>query len=108
MTTPSLTGQTGVLTGASDGIGAAAGLEVATAGATLVAVGRSEAKLTALGDRIEAAGADRPRLIAADFSRLAAVRDLATELAATTTQIDVLANNAGGIWPERTTTDDGH
>ena len=107
-TTPSLTGKTIVLTGASDGIGAAAALELAAAGADLIAVGRSEAKLAALGDRVEAAGSPRPRLIAADFARLAAVRDLATEIAGTVSQVDVLANNAGGIWPERTTTDDGH
>ncbi len=43
----------------------------------------------------------------ADFTRLGEVRELAAELDAAYPRIDVLANNAGGIFGERTLTADG-
>ncbi|WP_130177938.1 SDR family NAD(P)-dependent oxidoreductase [Cryobacterium sp. SO1] len=91
-----------VITGASDGIGAAAARALAAAGDRIVIVGRSPQKTEAVAAEI---GADH---FIADFSRLAEVRTLATELLKRYQRIDVLANNAGGILGDREVTVDGH
>ena len=90
-----------VITGASDGIGAAAGRQLATAGATVVFVGRSPEKTRAVAETF---GAD---YYLADFTRLDEVRQLATALTEKYDRIDVLANNAGGMFSGPTVTRDG-
>jgi NAD(P)-dependent dehydrogenase (short-subunit alcohol dehydrogenase family) len=92
-----------VLTGASDGIGAEAARQLAGAGHRLILVGRSPEKTRAIA---EEAGAE---YFTADFARLDDVRTLAEELrrAVGDDGIHVLANNAGGIFGERTPTVDG-
>lgn len=90
-----------VITGASDGIGAAAARALTAAGDRVVVVGRSAAKTRAVADELGA-----PHHLA-DFSRLDEVRDLATELREAYPRIDVLVNNAGGVMGRRRTTVDG-
>lgn len=90
-----------VITGASDGIGAAAALRVATHGTVPVLVGRSAEKTSAVAKEIGA------QYYFADFSDLGQVRELAARLAVDHPKIDVLANNAGGIFGARTLTKDG-
>ena len=97
-----MTPRTIVITGASDGIGAAAARTLAKAGEQVVVVGRSAEKTRALANDI---GADH---YLADFSDLSQVRDLAGKLKAAYPRIDVLANNAGGIMGKRTLTVDGN
>jgi NAD(P)-dependent dehydrogenase (short-subunit alcohol dehydrogenase family) len=96
--------KTVIITGASDGIGAAAARQLATAEARVVVVGRSPEKTRAVA---QAAGAE---YLTADFARFDDVRQLADRLLATVGDdgIDVLANNAGGIFGDRTPTVDGH
>jgi NAD(P)-dependent dehydrogenase (short-subunit alcohol dehydrogenase family) len=91
-----------VITGGSDGIGAAAARSLAEGGDQVVIVGRSPDKARAVAGGI---GADS---YAADFSSLAQVRTLAAEVAARYPRIDVLVNNAGLIAGPRTLTTDGH
>lgn len=93
--------RTVVITGASDGIGAAAARILAYPGDTLVLVGRSAQKTAAIARELEA---DH---FVADFTDLAQVRTLAAELLAKYPRIDVLANNAGGIMAGREVTVDG-
>ena len=90
-----------VITGASDGIGAAAAAQLTSAGHQVVVVGRSPEKTRNVA---EAIGADH---FVADFTELAQVRALAAELLATYPRIDVLANNAGGQMGARAVTVDG-
>ncbi|MGV2983273.1 SDR family NAD(P)-dependent oxidoreductase [Microbacterium sp. AGC85] len=90
-----------VVTGASDGIGAAAVRRLAKAGHTVAVVGRSPQKTAAVAAEI---GADH---FTADYARLDDVRRLAAELDAAYPQIDVLANNAGGVFGDRAKTVDG-
>jgi NAD(P)-dependent dehydrogenase (short-subunit alcohol dehydrogenase family) len=90
-----------VVTGASDGIGAAAARLLHADGHRVVVVGRSAEKTAAVADEL---GVDR---YVADFARLDEVRRLAGELDAAYPTIDVLANNAGGIFGDRTKTADG-
>jgi len=97
-----LRGRTVVLTGGSSGIGAAAAERLVDLGARVLVVGRSAAKTAAVADRIGAVP------LVADFARLDDVRRLADELLGLCPRIDVLANNAGAIYPERLVTVDGH
>jgi NAD(P)-dependent dehydrogenase (short-subunit alcohol dehydrogenase family) len=90
-----------VITGASDGIGAAAARQLAGKGDHLVLVGRSEAKTAACARTLGAP------YLCADFTRLDDVRALAERLRTICPRIDVLANNAGGIMGEREITSDG-
>ncbi len=90
-----------VITGASDGIGAAAARELCRRGHEVIVVGRSAQKTEMVARSIGA------RFFVADFARLADVRRLAAELDAACPRIDVLANNAGGVFGDRVTTVDG-
>lgn len=99
---PSATPRTIVITGASDGIGAAGARLLAQAGHRVVVVGRSPDKTARVAGEL---GGDH---FVADFTRLADVRRLAAELDDTYPRIDVLANNAGGILGDRAKTVDGH
>ncbi|GIG68430.1 NAD(P)-dependent dehydrogenase (short-subunit alcohol dehydrogenase family) [Phytomonospora endophytica] len=91
-----------VITGASDGIGAAAARRLHRDGHRVVVVGRSPEKTAAVATEL---GTDAHL---ADFARLDDVRALATALDEAYPRIDVLANNAGGIFGDPTKTVDGH
>ena len=97
-----MTDRTIIITGASDGIGAAAARAFTAGGDRVVVVGRSPEKTAAVAKRI---GADS---FMADFARLQDVRDLAAALLERYPRIDVLANNAGGIMGDRKMTVDGN
>ncbi|MFI5613991.1 SDR family NAD(P)-dependent oxidoreductase [Amycolatopsis sp. NPDC051903] len=90
-----------VITGASDGIGAAAARELHGRGHRVVVVGRSPAKTAAIAGEL---GVDHH---VADFTRFAEVRELAAALDAAYPRIDVLVNNAGGVFGDRAKTEDG-
>lgn len=90
-----------VITGASDGIGAAAARRLRADGHTVVVVGRSAEKTRAVAAELDADS------YVADFTRLDDVERLAGQLRATYPRIDVLANNAGGVFGTRTKTVDG-
>jgi NAD(P)-dependent dehydrogenase (short-subunit alcohol dehydrogenase family) len=93
-----------VITGASDGIGAAAARSLAQAGHQVVLVGRSPDKTNRIAAELKAGSH------VADFADLGAVRALAATLQANYPRIDVLANNAGGVSSARSrqVTGDGH
>ncbi|MGA3256920.1 MAG: SDR family NAD(P)-dependent oxidoreductase [Mycobacterium sp.] len=97
-----MAGRTIVITGASDGLGAAAAKRLSRSGEDVVVVGRSPQKTKAVATEL---GAD---YLVADFADLAQVRALAEQLLARYPRIDVLANNAGGFMGEREVTVDGH
>ncbi|MGZ9808900.1 SDR family NAD(P)-dependent oxidoreductase [Pseudoroseicyclus sp. H15] len=90
-----------VITGASDGIGAKAAGMLKEAGNDVIVVGRSPDKTRKVAEAIDAP------YLTADYAKLDDVRWLATELAELRPRIDVLANNAGGIFSERELTVDG-
>ena len=91
-----------VITGASDGIGASAArlLHRARPEDRLVLIGRDPAKTAAVAESVGA------EFHTADFTRLDEVRALADDLGELE-RIDVLANNAGGVFPGPETTVDG-
>ena len=92
-----------VITGGSDGIGAAAARVLARRGDRIVLVGRSPGKTRSVATEIGA------ECYVADFAHLGQVRELAAGLARQHPRIDVLVNNAGLIaGAQRTVTADGH
>jgi len=98
-----------VITGGTDGIGKAAAYALAVQGARLLVHGRDPDK----GARAVAELKARSRnpaieFLQADFSSLADVRRLAAAVMERTPRIDVLVNNAGGIFGKRTLSKDGY
>lgn len=90
-----------VITGASDGIGAAAARQLHRDGHRVVIVGRSPEKTKAIAAQLSA------DYFIADFTRLSDVRKLVANLDAAYPRIDVLVNNAGGVFGDRQRTVDG-
>lgn len=66
-----LAGKSILVTGAGDGIGRAAALSYASHGATVLLLGRTESKLEAVYDEIEAAGGAKPGIIELDLATAA-------------------------------------
>jgi len=89
-----------IITGASDGIGAAAARQLKAAGHEVVIVGRNETKCEKIANEINSP------YYTADYARLSDVVKLADELNKYPI-IDALANNAGAALNERKVTEDG-
>ncbi|WP_241972578.1 SDR family NAD(P)-dependent oxidoreductase [Cryobacterium cryoconiti] len=92
------------MTGASDGIGAASARQLAARGHRVLITGRSKEKIEAVAHETGA------KAFIADYTRLDDVRRLADEVRAELdgAGLDVLANNAGGLFGDRARTIDGH
>ena len=107
-----LAGKTIVVTGASDGIGQAAVRAYAAAGASVIMIGRHEAKTAAAAQHIMRSlgdAASRPAISweIADLSRQEEVHAVADRVIARAPRIDVLANNVGAIFLDREVTAEG-
>lgn len=88
--------QTILITGSTDGIGKLAALQLAAAGHTVYIHGRKAEKLTNVIAEIKAAsGNSNVDGFVADFSDLAAVRQMAEQVKQVVPTLDVLINNAG-------------
>jgi NAD(P)-dependent dehydrogenase (short-subunit alcohol dehydrogenase family) len=97
-----------VLTGATRGIGQAAAMALARAGAEVALVGREPDRVSAVAADIRRAGAAGPtHEFVADLTLMSAVRSLADVLRERFAHIDVLANNAGALFASRQETTEG-
>lgn len=101
--------RTVVITGGTDGMGAALARHFLTAGDRVIVIGRSRAKfdglLSGLGDP---SAADRAEFVAADLSLLADSRRVVAHLTAHHAQIDALVLAASFIRSRRHVTVEGH
>ena len=93
-------GLTCVVTGASSGIGRAAAHGFAKRGATVIAVARREERLASL---VEELGGAPHSYVVCDLSDIGQVDAMAKAVAARTSKVDVLLNNAGVPGPGRIT-----
>lgn len=102
-------GKTVLITGATNGIGKETALGLARLGAHLVIVGRSATKTQATADEIKSkTGSQQVDVLLADLSSMADVRRLADAFKQKYTRLDVLVNNAGGVFASRQETVDGY
>jgi retinol dehydrogenase 14 len=103
-----MTAKTVLITGATNGIGKAAALDIAKQGANLIIVGRDEAKTEAVANELRNnSGNQTIEFLLADLSSQASIHKLADDFKAKHSRLDVLINNAGGVFDKRKTTVDG-
>jgi NAD(P)-dependent dehydrogenase (short-subunit alcohol dehydrogenase family) len=97
-----------LITGATDGIGAAAARELARRGATLVIVGRNPDKTARVVERLRGeTGNERVEGLTADLSAQPDVRRLAEQFRQRHDRLHVLVNNAGAVFHPRRLSADG-
>lgn len=89
-----LTGQTAIVTGASQGLGRAMAIALAGAGARVACVARNAEKLAATVAVIKEAGGDA-EVMAANVSDSEAVDTIVTTVAEQWGRLDIIVNNAG-------------
>lgn len=106
---PSLDGKTAVITGATGGLGYAAALALAGAGAMVVLTGRNQVKGRRALEEIRSKFPNaRISYEGLDLANLASVADFAARFAALHSSLDLLINNAAVMaLPERQKTADG-
>ncbi|MFO0548701.1 MAG: SDR family oxidoreductase [Polyangiaceae bacterium] len=92
-----LDGKVVLITGATEGVGKAAALELARQGAKLVLVGRNPEKTQRVVSEVQNVASHPVEQIIADMSSMADVRRVAKEFLAKHDRLDVLANNAGAL-----------
>jgi NAD(P)-dependent dehydrogenase (short-subunit alcohol dehydrogenase family) len=103
-----MAGRTVLVTGPTSGLGRAATEALAALGARVVLVGRSPERLASLRDSLVLEhGEDRFPIVACDMGSLESVRAAASRILVTEPRLDVLIDNAGAIFPERTVGPDG-
>lgn len=94
-----LKGRPCLVTGASQGIGKGAARILAAEGCRVAILARREALLNEFADEIEAAGADRPVVIAADATLPDAAETIRDRVYDAFGSLDILVNAAGGSRP---------
>ena len=103
-----LDGRTVLITGPTSGLGREAAEQFAALGARVILAGRTRGKLEAVRAELMAThGVDRFPIVIADMGSLGSVRDAVDEILATKSRLDVVIDNAGAIFPERTIGPDG-
>lgn len=94
-----LVGRHALVCGASSGIGRATALALATSGAEVTVLARSEKNLRTTVDELAAAGASAARFLAADHDDRAALAESVRGLLEAHGPVHILVNNSGGPLP---------
>jgi NAD(P)-dependent dehydrogenase (short-subunit alcohol dehydrogenase family) len=96
-----LTGKTVLITGATSGIGAATAIALARQRARVLAVGRDQARGAAVVQELTRVGGTG-EFLSANLLSLKDIARLADEVMRRTSSVDVLINNAGGMFRTKT------
>lgn len=96
-----------LITGATEGVGKATAVELASKGFTVVLAARSVSKAEAVRAEIKVVTGGDVDIILADLTSLRAVHQLAETFQERYPRLDVLINNAGVFMPKRVLTPDG-
>jgi NAD(P)-dependent dehydrogenase (short-subunit alcohol dehydrogenase family) len=100
-------GKTVAITGATSGIGEVAACRLAQQGARIVLIARDRGRGEQTLKRLELVAPGRNHVVHyANLSRLAEMKGVSEEIAASEARIDVLINNAGAIFGTRQVTGD--
>ena len=109
MTNGQMQGKICLITGATNGIGKATALALATMGATVVIVGRNTAKTAGVVAEIKQQIGNQPvDSLIADLSSLAQIRRAAEAFKERYDRLHVLVNNAGAMFASRQESMDGY
>jgi retinol dehydrogenase 12 len=101
-------GKNVLITGGTSGIGFETAKAIAAKGANVYIVGRDKARTEqAVKDLIAATGNSNIRYFLANFSSMQSVRQLAAQVKSEISVMDVLVNNAGGVFPDFKLNEDG-
>jgi NAD(P)-dependent dehydrogenase (short-subunit alcohol dehydrogenase family) len=100
-------GKTVLLTGGTNGIGLVTARELARMGAQVTIVGRNLEKCRAVVEAIDAETGSPVEFICADLSTLAGIKQTASSYIRSHPKLNVLVNNAGGVFIKRRITADG-
>lgn len=104
-----MNGKRVLVTGATNGIGKEAALELAKMGAEVVIVGRDEIKTRNVRVELQTlSGNAKMDLLVADLSSMDEVRRIADEFRAKHDRLDVLLNNAGAVFSQFQASADGY
>lgn len=101
-------GKVVMVTGATSGIGRVTALELARLGATVVLVGRSQARAETTAQEIRRATGNPVDVLLADLSSLTQVCRLADDFKRRYDRLDVLVNNAGAYFTTRQESAEGY
>ena len=105
---PRVDGRVVLVTGGTSGIGRAIASSLAGLGASVVVVGRDQARgIEVAREIVGASGNEHVSFERADLSDLSTVRDIAARIARTHDRLDVLVHNAGVLGRDYQRTDDG-
>ena len=103
-----LAGRTVLVTGPTSGLGLDTARAMARLGARVVLVGRNADRLSRLRDELVLVhGADRFPAVVADLGSLESIEVAVARILETESRLDVVVDNAGAIYPERTVGQDG-
>jgi dehydrogenase/reductase SDR family member 12 len=103
-----LRGRTVLVTGPTSGLGRGMAGRLAGLGARVLLVGRDPVRLGSVRDELVAAhGPDCATAVVADMASLRSVSEAVDRIAAREPRLDVVIDNAGAMFPERTSAPDG-
>ncbi len=105
--TQHLHGKVCMVTGATAGIGLETARALASQGATLIIVGRNQAKTQATVDTLHRETGAQVNYLLADLSSQADIRQLVDAFERSYDRLDVLVNNAGAYFAKRQESPDG-
>ncbi len=103
----SLEGKTALITGGTNGIGLVTAKELARMGANVTIVSRSPEKCAAIAEAIRVETGNPVEFFSSDLSTLAGIMQAASDFKKHHTRLEILVNNAGGLFVKRQVTPDG-